>query len=97
MFLDLKVLRLRIGAGSSNRLDIVDSKSTKDRLHIRESHLLRELDDKGLLLYHYRVWFQQGLATPYRSQQGWERYDRNGKLLDREVRYEPEGMPVSFH
>jgi len=35
----------------------------------------------------YRVWLNEGLSPPYRKQQGWEVFDANGSISDREIRY----------
>jgi len=35
----------------------------------------------------YRVWLNEGLSPPYRRQRGWELFDADGTLLDREISY----------
>jgi hypothetical protein len=35
----------------------------------------------------YRVWFNESLSPPYRKQQGWELFDDEGSVCDREIRY----------
>ena len=93
MEFDTKAYRELLSIDENHTLELTDSRINEAGSEARQSHLLRETNPCAALVAHYRVWFCQSTKAPFREQRGWEKYDPDGTLLDREVRYseQPEG------
>lgn len=55
---------------------------------VKETQWYAAYDTNSILVARFRSWTRQAQKPPYKHQIGWEKFTPEGRLIEREVRYD---------